>query len=370
MILDKIQNLGSDGVSSISLFGPGVGESVCLHLGNGDWFVIDSCRDPKTKRPAALLFLEEQGLDPAEVVKGIVVSHWHDDHVRGMSEVVRSCPHAQVFLSVALQRAELYELANIYSGRSTPVQTTDTGVTELQKVFSILTPRVKEAKDRNIEMPYSFVGPNSLLYRRDRVEVWALSPSQGEIAAALDDFTSHLDEARRRPRIIPRPTSNFCAIALHVRFNDAATAILGADLETSKTNPLIGWDAVVNSRLRPESKARFVKIPHHGSETGHHPKFWTELTEGDPVGILTEFSSHSLPREQDVRRLKSLTSALYCTTAPKASLPKRNKTVEKTMSGVVRSRRVIGSSRLGQVTLSIAEDGSHRVDLGSNAVEL
>jgi beta-lactamase superfamily II metal-dependent hydrolase len=155
-----------------------------------------------------------------------------------------------------------------------------------------------------------------------------------------------------------------------VRFKEGVSAILGADLETSKTNPLTGWDAVVNSGVKPQTRAKFVKVPHHGSKTGHHPKFWSDLAEENPVGILTEFSSHSLPLERDIDRLKSLTSELYCTTVPKVKIPKRDKTIEKTMNNVVRTRRVLSASSLGRVTLRIGERGTYEVDLSPHSFKL
>ena len=49
----------------LTLFGPGYGESVVLHIGDGAWAIVDSCID-KDGRPSALSYLEN--LDPAEVV--------------------------------------------------------------------------------------------------------------------------------------------------------------------------------------------------------------------------------------------------------------------------------------------------------------
>ena len=38
----------------ISLFGPGRGECVVVHLGNNDWLVVDSCLDNTSSQPVAL----------------------------------------------------------------------------------------------------------------------------------------------------------------------------------------------------------------------------------------------------------------------------------------------------------------------------
>src|SRR5262245_58961005 len=47
----------------ISLFGPGIGECSVVHLGGGQWMVVDSCIDRSTRRPVALEYLAEIGVD-------------------------------------------------------------------------------------------------------------------------------------------------------------------------------------------------------------------------------------------------------------------------------------------------------------------
>lgn len=357
--------------SSVSLFGPGVGESICLDLGNGDWFIIDSCLDPLAKRPAALVYLEGLGLDPAVVVKGVVVSHWHDDHVKGMAEIVRTCDKAKVFVSVALQNREFYQLIHIYNGRSSSRdRNPNTGVDELKSVFEILKRKIEMSNQEKNEMPLNFVGPDARIYSDGEVEIFTLSPSNGSILSAFDNFSDILNEAKASPKIIPRPSSNFCAVALHVKFKGDVVAILGADLETSKGNSLIGWDAVLNSSTKPQAKAKFVKVPHHGSATGHHPAFWSDMVEVAPVAILTEYSPSRLPRDNDVDRLKALTSELFCTTVPKGRLPKREKTVDRAMSEVTKQRRPLTAKTIGRVTLNIDEHGGYEVDLGENSRKL
>ncbi len=75
----------------LTLFGPGFGECVAIHLGDNRWIVVDSCSDKTTGNPAVLDYFNTIGLSPQEVVKLIVISHWHDDHVRGLSKLVSSC---------------------------------------------------------------------------------------------------------------------------------------------------------------------------------------------------------------------------------------------------------------------------------------
>ena len=53
--------------------------------------LVDSCLFPKTKdkEPISLYYLNQIGVDPSSV-QTIVASHWHDDHIRGLSALVRT----------------------------------------------------------------------------------------------------------------------------------------------------------------------------------------------------------------------------------------------------------------------------------------
>lgn len=53
----------------LTLFGPGFGESIAVHSGEGRWIVVDSCVDKKTGNPAVLDYFNAIGVSPQEVVK-------------------------------------------------------------------------------------------------------------------------------------------------------------------------------------------------------------------------------------------------------------------------------------------------------------
>lgn len=71
----------------VSLFGPGYGECVVLHLGHGEWVIIDSCISAAASDPAPIHYLASIGVDPDLEVGLVVATHWHDDHIRGMERL-------------------------------------------------------------------------------------------------------------------------------------------------------------------------------------------------------------------------------------------------------------------------------------------
>jgi phosphoribosyl 1,2-cyclic phosphodiesterase len=89
----------------ITVFGPGFGEAIAVHLGAGNWILVDSCIDPHSKLPAAHTYLNAIGVNASQV-KTIIASHWHDDHVRGISDLAGYYPEADFLISAALNNKE------------------------------------------------------------------------------------------------------------------------------------------------------------------------------------------------------------------------------------------------------------------------
>jgi hypothetical protein len=61
------------GELEITLFGPGYGESIALHVGAGAWVLVDSCIDGAGE-PKALQYLTDLGVDPARDVR--LIERW------------------------------------------------------------------------------------------------------------------------------------------------------------------------------------------------------------------------------------------------------------------------------------------------------
>src|SRR5262245_46838327 len=104
----------ASGVPEISVFGPGYGECILVHTGNGRWIIVDSCVESKTEFCVPLTYLQQLGIDPAAAVDLVVASHWHDDHVRGLSDVVKRCTQATFVSANVLTGREFYQYVERY----------------------------------------------------------------------------------------------------------------------------------------------------------------------------------------------------------------------------------------------------------------
>lgn len=303
----------------LSVFGPGYGESIVLHLGDNQWVLVDSCIEPDSDRPASLKYLQNLQVDLESSVKMIVVSHWHDDHVRGMSSLLEECPSATFVISGALRSDEFLKLVALYS-KATMMRSS--GLDEFVAVFEVL----KRRRQRWVRFgsPRLAVA-DRLLYRQlleidsETVEarIFSLSPSdEAKLQArlAFGQLVPQEEEPRKR---ISSPAPNHASAVLWAEVG-WQKILLGSDLEKT-TNPRSGWSVILSDSQVVSGQADAFKIPHHGSENAHHEGVWTQLLSSEPFAVLTPFrrGKRFLPTEADVRRINGLTPHGNATAPPR-----------------------------------------------------
>jgi hypothetical protein len=325
--------------------------------------VVDSCIYRATGKPAATQYLESIGVNCAEDVAVVVATHWHDDHARGLADVVAQCEHAMFAYGTALQAHEFLTLASAPAGtfRTTP------GVREFARVLDILAERKEAGAD--LGRLKQVLSENALVYRSATVEVIALSPSSEAVTLAMRAFASQLPEPMRPQTRVAAPSPNHASVVLWVE-GPAGVALLGADLQAADSDDQ-GWGAVL--ALGDRTPAGLVKVPHHGGESGHDQRMWDRLITARPQAVLTpwELAGRRLPADEDIQRI--------CRLAPDAAIAGRatsrpgrlEPAVERTLKGVAKSRRAVGNS-VGHIRARCAssDNASWRVDLIHNAERL
>ena len=198
----------------ITLLGPGYGESVVLHIGCGEWVIVDSCIDPDGN-PRSLRYLESIGVNPSEAVVLLVATHWRDDHIRGMEKVVETCRKASFCCSAALLKREFLTVVDAWGRRS--LAQAGSGVRE---IFGVFTHHVaKETKP-------IFALANRRIYLSEQCEIWALSPSDTlfkKFLVSIGGLLTAEGQTKTRipdpdPTMLPShfgfalPTSQYCSV--------------------------------------------------------------------------------------------------------------------------------------------------------------
>ena len=326
----------------ISLIGPGYGECSLIHLGAGEWIVIDSCIDKQSGEPAAITYFNSIGVNPSEAIKLIIATHWHDDHIGGLSSLLEIATNSRFCCSAALGREEFLATVLPYADRQNIKSST--GVREISEVWKVLGSRngkegmaISAVTDRRV---YSIDATSS--GHGLPCSVWTLSPSDQQINKSLLDISQLIPTVRETKRRFPAPSkTNYMSVVTLVEIGDFSI-LLGGDLEESK-QPGLGWGAIVSSGGRPATLSSVFKIPHHGSENGHNDDVWQGMLAPNPYAFLTPFNrgSKKLPSKPDVKRIDSLTDNAYSTARlMSGSVRRRSPVVEKTIKETVTKIRI------------------------------
>lgn len=300
----------------VSIFGPGKGEALAVHLGGGDWLTVDSCWDQKNRAHPVLEYLTGCGVAVEQSVKLVVATHAHDDHVAGLGMLYGAAKSARLVTSGAIHSREFF--ANVKADASIEAELGQAVRNEMRTVLAEV--RARAQHNRSGARPQILGRADKLLWSRPAsngipaASIRSLSPSdEAELRArdVLAEATATAGSRRRLAAFDP----NEMSVALWVQVGDQA-ALLGADLERGPVG--CGWEAVLATHA-PASKASIFKVPHHGSVNAEHAGVWADLLSGDVISVLAPFrnGSVSLPTDDDVARIISRSKQVYLTASAK-----------------------------------------------------
>lgn len=326
-----VEPLPKDDEIEVTLIGPGYGEAILIHVGSGQWLLVDSCVN-QNNAIAPIEYLASIGVAPRDAIKGIVITHWHDDHVRGISNIVEYCSSALVCMSPVHDRDE-FKLEVAVQARSLQ-PTIGSGLIESRRLQTI------RRSDKGRGRYYKAAGESKLvlqwssddLAHGKSCKVWTLSPNDdllNAFIASLYKIATPPGSARGRA---VAPTRNGTSVVILIQF-DKESLLLGADLEEG--GGARGWTFILADPARPIGKSTLYKVPHHGSENAHHIGVWSQMLVDSPHAILTPYmvGSTRLPKPSDISRINQHTNSAHLT-APPAPLRSRRRpqAVEKTLS--------------------------------------
>jgi beta-lactamase superfamily II metal-dependent hydrolase len=296
----------------VSIFGPGKGECVLVHLCDNRWIIVDSCIDQRTREIPALSYLERAGVVAEQAVELVVGTHAHDDHFAGISKVFEKCEAAQFVCSDAMTKEEFLALRRADAIAQAGLR--KRAFSEYDEVFRLVRERspsgpgfrpLKYAIEQRVLVPKSVNAD---------ARVIALSPSDEAVTRSRVALKSAYPEPGSSIKAIVIDP-NELAVALWVEAADKAV-LLGADLLRGPAG--CGWIAVL-ATFNPDILASVFKIPHHGSITGHHDDVWSRLLKPNPVALLAPFrgGKNPLPDRDDRARILSLTPEAFITAGPR-----------------------------------------------------
>lgn len=337
--------------AEVTVMGPGYGECVLVHLSDGDWLVVDSCieTDSTCGESVALRYLRALNVGPAEAVRVILASHWDQDHVRGIAGIVEECRSARFYCPDCLTEREFRQLISEVSV-TTPVgeENRCSSFIEVMRLMSARAQTIYRAT------------PNRRLWAAPLVVSW--SPSDYEKQLFMEFVAANRPKVSRQRRQFVPSSPNLTSTVLSIDWGHTA-AWLGGDMEVPADNDdRRGWGAVVaETRVAGFAAGDLLKVPHHGSRSGHDQRMWDDLLRPMPISVIAPYGRGRVesrpPRSSDVARIVRLSGEAYLTARDSKKKNGRTLEVNRTTReqgillqsqrhslGIVRSRKRAGGS--------------------------
>ena len=379
---EKITPFGPN-EAEVTLIGgtSGYGESIVVRYGENEWAIIDSCIDTLTQTCLPIAYLNDIGVNVKTQVKYVFCTHWHDDHIRGLHELIEACSNDVVFcLAIASDKEKfLYEMerSNLYEP--------DRGV---RKELILALDKVNE-KGISVKR----LMQDLTVFKTNNCSCFALSPSQEELKAFFEELAHVITEQgqvlKQKEVLDSKPTEEIESaedisdavfsdlergLDVHSEviterviqdsevtrgkkktcksnINDRSVAllfticghhvVLGADLEVS-SNSYSGWQSVNDCSSMQGVAADMYKIPHHGSSNGYFDLFIKNHISPSATGKLSTWlkGESVLPEKIILENYHQYLSSLFITADPsfltgKFSSPEYKKMMEGTTESIV-----------------------------------
>ena len=207
----------------VSVIGPGFGEAIVIHFGNGRWATVDSCIDTDGKC-APLEYLKSIGVKP-EQIEFVVATHWHQDHIRGLPLLLEWASQAQFWCPSVFAHDDFLKFASAYS--EADISMLGAPCSDLAQVFDLLEKRGSQAR---------FAHQDTVIYSNTTVtiQIFGLSPVQSRIQQFLRRIAALIPEFKQPQLRVGDLHPNLVSLAVRLVV-DKDAVILGAGLRSNRT---------------------------------------------------------------------------------------------------------------------------------------
>lgn len=260
------------------LGGKFIGESIVIHLGDNNWGIVDSFNFNGS--PASIQYLKSMNQD-LDNVKFILLTHWHQDHCKGIAETAELCPNAELWISDCFCSASFIYFLELFNGIIP--QTKFDSLNHVRKYLDLPRTSKRASQDK-------------LIYKNDSnipLEIYSLTPSDETkelMEANIKDMINQLESKKNslnEKKALKLKDENLKSVALVLKL-DSVDIILAGDLEIDNRTG-IGLSSILESKVIAENNTIIFKIPHHGSKTGYDENIWNKLLSDDPILVSTPY---------------------------------------------------------------------------------
>jgi hypothetical protein len=265
----------------------------------------------------------------------VICTHWHDDHIRGLSSILSACPKARFLCSSSLKESAFLELVAL---GETIRGNHSSGLREFSKILKQIQLRRQQQKPASLETCYAGTHIMNEVRNGANLRIEALSPSKHDHQRMAVTFAKKKNQLTSGDfkRNITSIHPNLGSVVIRLELGEQAI-LLGADMEVRNSEDS-GWKAILSTYSKM-SAAGLYKIAHHGSENGDMSEIWSTLLVEDCFAILTSNQrlQNPLPKPADVKRIVSNTTNAFASSPANI----RKTRLEQPADRLLRSRGIL-----------------------------
>lgn len=269
-------------VVEFNLFGRGMGECAAIHVGNGEWVVIDSCLGHDGKRSAILDYFSDIDIQPKSVTH-IFCSHFDRDHIMGMPSILEFAPDALVIVPTPLSERDFSNFVAAH-GPLGPSKNNSA----LYDVYSTLI-----SQNRSLEYAHA----RSKFSLKEGGDIFAIAPSSKEHELFLEWIGTQAERFKKGLSAATPPSNNSVSLVL-VANAMGRKIICGGDC-LMLAEPDRGWLSAVKHLDSAGSNALLYKIAHHGAKSGDYPELWIKHLAPEAIVCLSPYNGGGAPVPSD-----------------------------------------------------------------------
>jgi beta-lactamase superfamily II metal-dependent hydrolase len=292
----------------IHVLGAGKGESIVLRCPGGEWGVVD-CYAPSLEDCSTnptLQFLKQQGVSELEF---LCLTHPHDDHFRGMSQLLEHLTVKHFWRFAGLAGRDLKRLAQVFH-----VDAERSGVSELAGNASdfVKTMSLIQQKRSASQLRQKTVSGYQQLFpipagNSEPFQIWSFAPSGNQLASYEEALASCFTADGRFRSPLPQAHHNSVSVGLLIRFGDTRI-VLGGDIDPS------GWRDALDEIQEDQFFVDAVKVSHHGSVTGYAPGLWEVFSaKRKPIAVIVPYRRFRLPKAEAIKHIRPHVSKIMVT---------------------------------------------------------
>jgi hypothetical protein len=209
-----------------------------------------------------------------------VITHFHDDHIKGAAELISHCPKSKVVIPDAWTEDVFRMFVATVSDDTSLARVSVTK--EIEKIFDLLQ------ADKSRLFPVSEL---TALYpppahRATTEFLTVMTPTIVRKTRFLVSLAESIEAGDTDAYAFCENNKNWTSICCILRY-DGKYVFLGGDVENFA--PDFDLTAIHNSHLQPVPRYELVKLPHHGSRTSFCDELRALIDDDETIVAMTPY---------------------------------------------------------------------------------